>query len=133
VVEQRVRANDNQALLRSREGDVGAIEGVIIALLGVIYWGVDSRLKSLEDQFRTAIVASGDVKKLLDDSPDLKKTVSETHDAVMKIQDGMTLLNPVETHDAIIALKPVPKQLQDIKTQLDSMQLQIHHPGKNEK
>ena len=32
--------------------------------------------------------------------------------------------------DSIELLKPVPQQLQEIKGQLNNMQVQIHHPGK---
>jgi hypothetical protein len=39
----------------------------------------------------------------------------------------MKLLNPSDTHDAIVTLKPVPEQFTEIKKQLDNMQFQIHH------
>ena len=102
----------------------------IIALLGVIYWGVDARLKTIEGRFDTAIGASANVKHLLDTAPTLEQQITATRIDVKGLKDSMDLLNPRETHDAIIALKPVPEQLKEVKNQLDSMQFQIHHPGK---
>ena len=77
---------------------------VIATLVGVVYWGIDARLKSLEDHFQAAIVASADVKHLLNETPNLKQTINETHDAVIRLQD-----NSVQ-----------------VKEQLNSMQSQIH-------
>ena len=56
--------------------------------------------------------------------------ITATRIDVKGLKDSMDLLNPRETHDAIIALKPVPEQIKEVKKQLDSMQFQIHHPGK---
>lgn len=96
-------------------GSVASAVGIILwALLGVVYGG-------LKD----------DIKNTITKAPTLEKTISETHDAIIKLQDSVDLLNPREMHDIMIALKPVPQQLQEIKTQLDSMQYQIHHPGKS--
>jgi hypothetical protein len=105
--------------------------GLIYALVHVVYGGIDDRINSLEVSFKTAISASADVKHLLDTSPTLERQITETSIDVKGLTDSMTLLNPLETHDIIIALKPVPRQLQEIKTQLDSMQYQIHHPDKH--
>ena len=77
---------------------------IIIALIGVAYWGIDARLKSLEDHFQTAIVSSADVKHLLNETPNLKQTINETHDAVIRLQDSSS----------------------QVKEQLNSMQSQIH-------
>jgi hypothetical protein len=81
---------------------------VIMTLIGVVYWGIDARLKSLEDHFQTAIVAGADVKHLLVTAPTLEQKINETHDAVIRLQDGNAR----------------------IKEQLSSVQSQIHQiPG----
>ena len=87
--------------------------GLIYVLVSVISTGINDRLKSLEDHFQAAIVASGDVKQLLNDSPNLKKAINETHDAVIRLQDSMELL------------KPLPQQLQKIETNQERMQIQL--------
>jgi hypothetical protein len=110
---------------------VSGYVGLIYVLVHVVYGGIDDRIKSLEDSFKTAISASADVKHLLDTSPTLERQISETSIDVKGLKDSMSLLNPLETHDIIVSLKPVPQQLQEIKTQLDSMQYQIHHPDKH--
>jgi hypothetical protein len=92
------------AILKLSMKIVGSLLAIIIALIGTAYWGIDSRLKSLEDHFQAAIVASADVKHLLTESPNLKQTINETHDAVIRLQDSHA----------------------QMKEQLDSMQNQIH-------
>jgi hypothetical protein len=130
------------AIIRLFATIAASLLGSIIALLGVIFWLTDARLKSLEEHFQTAIVADAEVKQMLNESPDLKKTINETHDAVKKLETSIELLKPLETHDAIIdlqksmaPLKPVPQQVQRIETnqekmqmQLDSIQKQVHAP-----
>jgi hypothetical protein len=101
----------------------GALLATIIALLGVIYWGIDARLKTIEGRFDTAIGASANVKHLLDTAPTLEQQITETRIDVKGLKDSMDLLNPRETHDAIIALKPVPEQLKEVKKQLDNSRL----------
>jgi hypothetical protein len=92
------------AILRFSTKIVTILLGTIIALIGAAYWGIDSRLKSLEDHFQAAVVASADVKHLLVESPNLKQTINETHDAVIRLQDSSA----------------------QMKEQLNSMQSQIH-------
>jgi hypothetical protein len=92
------------AILRLSMKIVGSLLAIIIALIGAVYWGIDSRLKSLEDHFQAAIVASADVKHLLNETPNLKQTINETHDAVIRLQDSSA----------------------QVKEQLNSMQSQIH-------
>jgi hypothetical protein len=82
----------------------GLLAIIIIALIGTAYWGIDSRLKSLEEHFQAAILASADVKHLLTESPNLKQTINETHDAVIRLQDSHA----------------------QMREQLNSMQNQIH-------
>jgi len=57
------------AILKLSMKIVGSLLAIIIALIGTAYWGIDSRLKSLEDHFQAAIVASADVKHLLPNPP----------------------------------------------------------------
>jgi hypothetical protein len=77
------------AILRLSMKVVGSLLAIIIALIGVVYWGIDSRLKSLEDHFQAAIVASADVKHLLNETPNLKQTINETHDELsLNLGDG---------------------------------------------
>jgi hypothetical protein len=92
------------AILRFSTKIVTILLGAIITLICAAYWGIDSRLKSLEDHFQAAVVASADVKHLLAESPNLKQTINETHDAVIRLQDSHA----------------------QMKEQLNSMQNQIH-------
>jgi hypothetical protein len=61
------------------------------------------------------------VQDLITRAPTLERTINETHDAVIKLQDSMDLL------------KPLPQQVQTIETnqgkmqiQLDNIQKQVH-------
>jgi hypothetical protein len=92
------------AILRLSTKIVSGLLAIIIALISLVYWGIDSRLKSLEDHFQAAIIASSDVKHLLNETPNLKQTINETHDAVIRLQDSSV----------------------QVKEQLNSMQSQIH-------
>ena len=103
-------------LLTSLGTVVVTVIGGYIGLIYLIYGGIDTRLKTLEDHFQTAISASADVKHLLDTAPTLEQQITDTRIDVKGIKDSMDLLNPRETHDTIVALKPVPQQLQEIKT-----------------
>jgi hypothetical protein len=96
---------------------------IIIALIGVLYWGLVSRVNTLDISYRDAAHYGERIKDLLVKSPTLE------HD-IAGLRYDMDLLKPVETHDAIVALKTVPEQLIEIKKQLDNMQSQTRHSGK---
>jgi hypothetical protein len=99
-------------------------------LLYIIYGGVKDdikelkvSIKNLSDSYQEAVTSGIKVQELITKAPTLELDIKG-------LKDSMELLNPRETHDAIVALKPVPEQLKEIKKQLDNMQFQIHHPGK---
>jgi len=105
---------------------VGGYISLIYVFVSVVYGGIDARLKSLEDHFQTAIVAGADVNHLLTTAPTLANQINAIYLDVNTLKNDMKLLNPTETYDTILALKPVPGQILDIKRQLDNMQTQIH-------
>jgi sensor histidine kinase YesM len=68
---------------------------VIATLIGVVYWGIDARLKSLEDHFQSAIVAGANVKQLLETAPTLQHDITETNKTVFELKGGMESLKTV--------------------------------------
>src|SRR6202011_6107820 len=68
--------------------------GLIYVLVNIVYGGIDSRLKTLEGHFDTAISASANVKHLLDTAPTLEHQITEMRIDVKGLKDSMDLLNP---------------------------------------
>lgn len=105
---------------------------VIAALIGVAYWGIDARLKSLEDHFQTAIVAGVEVRELLMKSPTLEQKITDTHDAVIRIQEGqvqITKLQDVQAqiiNEQLSVMQSMQMDQQKMRIQLNNMQKQIH-------
>src|ERR1700730_937371 len=99
----------------------GAYIGLLYVLISVVLGGIDTRLKSLEDHFQSAIVAGANVKQLLETAPTLQHDITETTKTVFEIKGSMEML------------KPLPQQTQKIETnqakmqiQLDNIQKQVH-------
>jgi peptidoglycan hydrolase CwlO-like protein len=93
----------------------GGYIGLIYVLVSVISTGINDRLNSLEDHFQAAIVASGDVKRLLETAPTLQHDITETHDAVIKLQGSMEMLN-----------QKIGSNQEKTTIQLENIQKQIH-------
>jgi hypothetical protein len=116
---------------------IGTLAVGYLALIGVIYGGmkddikeVKSAIEALSASYRDSVSSGIKVQDLIAKSPALEKQITDTAIDVKGLKDSMALLNPLETHDIVVALKPVPQQLLDIKSQLDNMQYQIHQiPG----
>jgi len=88
---------------------------VIATLVGVVYWGIDARLKSLEDHFQSSIVASANVKQLLETSPTLQHDITETNKTVFELKGGME------------SLKTVPQQIQALQQDFGKLQIQTNN------
>src|ERR1700732_4085739 len=88
---------------------------VIATLMGVVYWGIDARLKSLEDHFQSAIVAGANVKQLLETAPTFQHDVAETNKTVFELKGSM------ET------LKTVPQQIQTLQQDFGKLQIQTNN------
>jgi sensor histidine kinase YesM len=91
---------------------IGGFLAVIVTLIGVVYWGIDARLKSLEDHFQNAIVAGANVKQLLETAPTLQHDITETNKTVFELKGSME------------ALKPVPQQIQTLQQDFGKLQIQ---------
>jgi hypothetical protein len=88
---------------------------VIATLIGVVYWGIDARLKSLEDHFQSAIVAGANVKQLLETAPTLQHDITETNKTVFELKGGME------------SLKTVPQQIQTLQQDFGKLQIQTNN------
>jgi hypothetical protein len=115
---------------------IGGFIAVIATLIGVVYWGIDARLKSLEDHFQSAIVASADVKALLTQSPMLEQKITESHDAIIRLQDGQAQLIKLQENQAQILkdqfalFQTIQDDQQKTRIQMDNIQRQVHSiPG----
>ena len=91
----------------------GAYIGLLYVLISVVLGGIDTRLKSLEDHFQSAIVAGANVKQLLETAPTLQHDITETTKTVFEIKGSMEML------------KPLPQQTQKIETNQEKMQIQL--------
>jgi hypothetical protein len=107
---------------------LGGIATIIWVLVSLVYGGLKEEIKdtkisitTLSNSYSEAVTSGVKVQDLITRAPTLERTINETHDAVIRLQGSMDLLNPLETHDAIIELKPVPRQLNEIKKQLDNI------------
>lgn len=112
---------------------IGVVAVGYLLLIVVIYGGIKEDIKdvkgtveTLASSYRDAVTSGVKVQDLITKSPALEKQVTDTANDVKGLKDSMALLNPIETHDIIVTLKPVPQQLADIKSKLDNMQYQIH-------
>jgi hypothetical protein len=89
--------------------------GLIYVLVNIVYGGIDARLKSLEDHFQSAIVASANVKQLLETSPTLQHDITETNKTVFELKGSME------------ALKTVPQQIQTLQQDFGKLQIQTNN------
>jgi hypothetical protein len=102
-----------------------ALSAILLAFLGllyIIYGGIRDDIKevkgsvtALSDSYREAVTSGIKVQELITKAPTLEKTISETHDAVIKVQGGVELLN-----------QKVDANQQQTKIQLDNIQKQVH-------
>ena len=67
---------------------------MLIVKRNIVYGGIDTRLKSLEDHFQSAIVAGANVKQLLETAPTLQHEITETNKTVFELKGGMEALEP---------------------------------------
>jgi hypothetical protein len=100
----------------------GGFGTVIWVLVSLVYGGLKDEIKdtkesikTLSDSYREAVTSGIKVQDLIAKSPTLEKAIGETHDAVIKIQDGMEMLN-----------QKVDANQQQTKIQLDNIQKQVH-------
>ncbi|WGJ15326.1 hypothetical protein QEV83_03305 [Methylocapsa sp. D3K7] len=116
--------------------------GAVFALIGAVYMGIDSRLKSLETSYQSADRSAGRVEDWLAKSPkleeqvteirakvgslpELQKTVATTHDDIIRLQDSMKLFEPLPA-----LIQAIQSDEQRIRIQLDNVQKQVHSiPG----
>ena len=101
---------------------VGGIAGVMWVLVSLVYGGLKDEIKetnnsvtTLSKSYREAVTSGIKVQDLITRAPTLEKTINETHDAVIKVQVGVDLLN-----------QKVDANQQQTKIQLDNIQKQIH-------
>lgn len=100
---------------------------VIATLIGVVYWGIDARLKSLEDHFQSAIVAGANVKQLLETAPTLQHDITETNKTVFELKGGMESLKTVPQ-----LIQMLQQDFGKLQIQTNNIQKQIHTiPGVN--
>jgi hypothetical protein len=79
---------------------LGAVLVAFFGLLYIIYGGIRDDIKELKgsvtalsDSYREAVTSGIKVQELITKAPTLEKTINETHDAVIKVQGGVELLN----------------------------------------
>jgi hypothetical protein len=98
------------------------ILGGVVGLVSLGYWGIKADItdirkdvRDLAGSYREAVTSGVKVQDLITKSPTLEKTINETHDAVIKVQGGVDLLN-----------QKVDANQQQTKIQLDNIQKQVH-------
>ena len=101
---------------------LGAVLVAFFSLLYIIYGGIRDDIKELKgsvtalsDSYREAVTSGIKVQELITKSPTLEKTINDTHDAVIKVQGGVEILN-----------QKVDANQQQTKIQLDNIQKQVH-------
>src|ERR1700720_758953 len=105
---------------------LGAIFAIVLTIIGpltaALYTGIrngqketNDRLKSLEDRFQSAIVASANVKQLLETAPTLQHDITETNKTVFELKGSME------------ALKTVPQQIQMLQQDFGKLQIQTNN------
>jgi hypothetical protein len=101
---------------------VGGIATVMGVLVSLVYGGLKDKIEetsnnvtTLSNSYRDAVTSGIKVQDLITRAPTLEKTINETHDAVIKVQGGVELLN-----------QKVDANQQQTKIQLDNIQKQVH-------
>lgn len=109
---------------------LGAIFLAFLGLLYIIYGGLKDdikelkgSIKTLSDSYQEAVTSGIKVQDLITKAPMLEKTINETHDAVIKLQDSMELLRPLPQQTQRIEMNQ-----QKMQIQLDNIQKQVHAP-----
>ena len=103
-----------------------SVATILWTLVSVVYGGIkddmkntNDRIVALDSSYREAVTSGLKVQDLIAKSPTLEKTISETHDAVNKIQGGLEMLN-----------QKVDANEERNRIHLDNIQKQIHSiPG----
>jgi hypothetical protein len=113
---------------------VTGILAVTGALVGVIYFGMNEHLKSLDDKFQTTYRSGIKVEELLTKSPLLEQKINETHDTVIRLQDGQAQILKLQDSQSQImkeqlaVMQSIQMDQQKMRTQLDDIQKQVHAP-----
>jgi hypothetical protein len=111
---------------------VAGILAVTGALVGVIYFGMNEHLKSLDDKFQIAYHSGIKVEELLIKSPLLEQKITETRETVIRLQDGQAqILKLQDSQSQIIkeqlaVMQSIQMDQQKMRFQLDNMQ--VHAP-----
>lgn len=114
-------------------GTVAAGFGTVIwVLISLVYGGLKDEIKEtkesvkeLSESYREAVTSGIKVHDLIVKYPLLEKTISDTHDSVIKLQDSVELLRQITQQTQATQIDQ-----QKIRIQLDNIQKQVHSiPG----